>query len=73
MTAQVAVLHVIPGPRGRWLVTEDAGSQGALSEHADASTALLAASRETTARGGGDVLVHDRYHRIHPHHCAASR
>lgn len=70
-TAESAPLHVIPRARGRWAVTERAGSSYVLSEHADASAALRAASHEARSRGCREVLVHDRYFHVHHHHAAA--
>jgi hypothetical protein len=39
-----------------------------VSEHADAHAAAAAARRHAEATGGGDVIVHDRYHHLHRTH-----
>lgn len=70
MPTEPALLHVFPGRRGAWIVVES-DTDAPLSEHHDASAALRAATARAERRGGGDVLVHDRYHHVHPHHCTA--
>jgi hypothetical protein len=72
MPTESTLLHVFPGRRGAWVVAEpDTGEP--LAEHADASAALRDATARAQTRGGGEVLVHDRYHHVHPYHCAAQR
>ena len=52
-------LHVEPR-NGAWVVRSDDRS-APVSEHGDAAEATLAACRT----GAAQVLVHDRYHRVH--------
>jgi hypothetical protein len=67
-----ALLHVAPGRHGDWVVTDDE-TREPLSEHTDATAALRAATARAERAGGGEVLVHDRYHHVHPHRCAGAR
>jgi hypothetical protein len=66
VTSESPTLHVRAATRGGWLVVdEDLDATAPLSEHADVTAALRAARDELRARGGdGEVLVHDRYHRV---------
>jgi hypothetical protein len=58
-------LHVRAASRGGWLVVDEDRETSTLSEHPDATAAERAARDELRARGGdGEVLVHDRYHRV---------
>jgi hypothetical protein len=65
VTTESPTLHVRAASRGGWLVVDEDRDAAPLSEHPDATTALRAARDELLARGGdGEVLVHDRYHRV---------
>jgi hypothetical protein len=61
-----APLHVIPHRLGTWHVQRE-GDQEPLSEHGSETAAELAATRDAA---GADVIVHDRYERVHVAHCA---
>ncbi len=54
-------LHVSPNRRGAWFVRRE-GDREPLSEHTSATEAELAATRDA---GTDDVIVHDRYQRVH--------
>jgi uncharacterized protein DUF2188 len=54
-------LHVLPHRLGTWFVQRE-GDQEPLSEHGNETEAELAATREA---GTGEVIVHDRYERVH--------
>jgi hypothetical protein len=58
--------------RGGWVVVDADHDAGAAPEpeYPDATSAILAASRELSARhGGGELLIHDRYNRVHARRC----
>lgn len=56
-------LHV--EPRGNvWIVRREA-TPTPLSEHPDAGTAMLAAHARAAEISDAQVLIHDRYHRVH--------
>jgi hypothetical protein len=57
-------LHVIPDARSAWRVYESDAAE-ALSVHASATDAELAARSRAEDRGIERVVVHDRYHRTH--------
>jgi hypothetical protein len=71
MPDRSALLHVAPGRHGDWVVSDDKTPEP-LSAHRDATAALRAATARAERAGGGEVLVHDRYHHVRPHRCAAS-
>jgi hypothetical protein len=54
-------LHVTPDRLGTWSVQRE-GDQAALSEHGTATEAERAATEKA---GTADVIVHDRYERVH--------
>jgi hypothetical protein len=54
-------LHVLPHRLGTWFVQRE-GDHEPLSEHGNETEAELAATREA---GTGEVIVHDRYQRVH--------
>jgi hypothetical protein len=54
-------LHVLPHRLGTWYVQRE-GDDEPLSEHGNETEAELAATREA---GTGEVIVHDRYQRVH--------
>jgi Uncharacterized protein conserved in bacteria (DUF2188) len=65
VTSESPTLHVRAASRGGWLVVDEDRDAAPLSEHPDATAALRAGLDELRARGGdGEVLVHDRYHRV---------
>jgi hypothetical protein len=55
------LLHVIPHRLGTWHVQRE-GDQEPLSEHSSETEAELAATHEA---GTAEVVVHDRYERVH--------
>src|SRR3954469_13873244 len=58
-----AEVHVIPAPRAAtWGVYVDA-VPAPLSEHTSETEAESAAKAHLSSRGGGGIVVHDRYHR----------
>ena len=57
-------LHVIPDHVGGWRVQRE-GVDQPLSEHNSATDAESAAVREARDTGTPDVVIHDRYDRIH--------
>jgi hypothetical protein len=62
MTAPV--IHVKCTDTGNWLVhPEDCDEP--ISEHPNETLAELAALEHAAARGNGEVVVHDRYRRVH--------
>ena len=54
-------VHVSPDRLGKWSVQRE-GDHEPLSEHGSETEAELTATRET---GAGEVIVHDRYERVH--------
>jgi len=54
-------LHVLPHRLGTWFVQRE-GDHEPLSEHGTETDAELAATR---VAGTGEVVVHDRYERVH--------
>jgi uncharacterized protein DUF2188 len=60
MTSNPA-LHVRPHPLGTWFVQRE-GDNEPLSEHSSETEAEFAAARYA---GDADVIVHDRYARLH--------
>jgi hypothetical protein len=62
VTTATPTLHVVAASRGGWLVVDE--DRAPLSEHSDASAAVRAAGAELRARDGGELVVHDRYHRV---------
>jgi hypothetical protein len=64
MTSNPA-LHILPHRLGTWFVQRE-GDNEPLSEHSSETEAELAAVRDA---GDADVIVHDRYARLHvaPH------
>jgi hypothetical protein len=57
-------IHVIPHARGSWHVRRE-GEPVALSEHANETEAERAAVRQANLTGAREVIVHDRYGRVH--------
>ena len=57
-------LHVVPDRLGGWHVQRE-GEDRPLSEHTSATDAEGAAVREARDTGSPDVVVHDRYDRVH--------
>jgi hypothetical protein len=58
------LLHVSSDRRGVWRVQAE-GEPRALSEHASETDAERAAARHAAATGAHEIIVHDRYHRVH--------
>jgi len=54
-------LHVLPHRLGTWFVQRE-GDHEPLSEHGSETEAELAATRDADA---AEVIVHDRYARVH--------
>ena len=54
-------LHVLPHRLGTWFVQRE-GDHEPLSEHGSETEAELVATRDA---GAADVIVHDRYERVH--------
>jgi hypothetical protein len=57
-------LHVVPHQRGSWRVQRE-GDEHPLSEHGSETEAERAATRHAAAIGAPEVIVHDRYERVH--------
>lgn len=57
-------LHVVPNRFGRWRVLMD-GQDEPLSEHDSATDAERDALRRASTTGCHEVVVHDRYGRLH--------
>jgi hypothetical protein len=55
-----APLHVVPQQRGAWHVQRE-GDDRPLSEHGTATDA----ERAAIAEGAREIIVHDRYGRLH--------
>jgi hypothetical protein len=60
----VSPLHVVPDRVGGWHVHRE-GEDLPLSDHDSATAAELAALRQADRSGANEVVVHDRYGRIH--------
>lgn len=54
-------VHVLPHRLGTWFVQRE-GDHEPLSEHGSETAAELAATRDA---GAAEVIVHDRYARVH--------
>jgi hypothetical protein len=50
--------------RGVWRVEPEGGDRP-LSEHGSETEAERAAARHAVATGAEEIVVHDRYHRVH--------
>jgi hypothetical protein len=58
-------LHVLPHARGSWRVQRE-GDERPLSEHSSETEAERAATRHAaTAPNAPEIIVHDRYGRLH--------
>ncbi len=57
-------IHVVPHDRGGWCVQCE-GDERPLSEHGSETEAELVATRHAAATGAPEVVVHDRYWRVH--------
>ena len=57
-------VHVIPGRTGVWIV-RGMGDGASASVHTSATEAERAAHRYAYARGATQVVLHDRYARLH--------
>lgn len=57
-------LHVRPDRSGAWHVHAE-GEERPLSRHGNETDAERAATRRAAATGAQNVIVHDRYHRVH--------
>ena len=61
VSGQARCLHVLPRPRGSWIVATAGGD--VLSEHASVTEAEIPGLG--CLREGEELLVFDRYHRCH--------
>ena len=61
---RAAPIHVVPDRVGGWQVQRE-GVDQPLSAHNSATDAESAAVSEARATGRCDIVVHDRYDRIH--------
>ena len=61
-------LHVLPDRVGGWRVVRE-GEDQPLSEHNSETDAEGAAVSEARATDTSEVVVHDRYDRVHPADC----
>jgi hypothetical protein len=59
-----AALHVVPHPLGSWHVQRE-GEDRPLSEHDSETAAELSAVLRAHATDTPEVVVHDRYDRLH--------
>jgi hypothetical protein len=59
-----STIHVEPTSTGRWIVRLD-DERESLSEHESATDAERAARDLAQHEGAEDVLLHDRYARVH--------
>jgi D-aminopeptidase len=57
-------LHIVSDRLGRWQVQRE-GEDQPLSDHESATDAERAAVRQADRSGASEVLVHDRYERVH--------
>ena len=60
----VSPIHVISDDRGTWRVQSE-GAPAPVSRHGSATDAERAAVRQARLTGAPDVIVHDRYDRLH--------
>ena len=58
-------IEVLPDERGAWRVVDESMAGALLSEHASATDAELAAWRYAEVLDADQVIVHDRYNRVH--------
>ena len=57
-------IHVVPHPRGSWSVRYE-GHEQPLSEHNSETDAERAATEHAAVTGADEVIIHDRYGRLH--------
>ncbi len=62
--ARAPVLHVRADGLGIWLVYAE-GEDRSLSRYGSETDAERAATRRAADTGARDIIVHDRYHRVH--------
>jgi hypothetical protein len=58
-------IEILPDERGTWRVVNDAMAGALLSRHESVTDAELAAQRYADAVDADEIVVHDRYHRVH--------
>ena len=61
--SEISAIHVVPGRTGRWSV--HAAQAAPAYVHENATEAQTAAWRMATSHGAQEILVHDRYCRVH--------
>jgi hypothetical protein len=61
--SEISTVHVVPGRTGRWSV--HAAHAAPAYVHENATQAQTAAWRMATSHGAQQILVHDRYCRVH--------
>jgi hypothetical protein len=57
-------IHILCSDTGTWAVHIDPGDDP-VSEHSSETSAEIAALELARSLGGADVVVHDRYRRVH--------
>jgi Uncharacterized protein conserved in bacteria (DUF2188) len=57
-------IHVVPDSLGSWRVQRE-GAEQPLSEHGSETEAESAAAAVARAAGTSEIIVHDRYERVH--------
>jgi hypothetical protein len=58
-------IEILPDERGTWRVVDDSMAGVLLSQHPSVSDAELAAKRYADVMDADEIVVHDRYHRVH--------
>jgi hypothetical protein len=69
----MSCIEVLPDERGAWRVVDESSAGALISEHASATDAELAAWRYAEVLDADEIIVHDRYNRVHVVKCAPPR
>jgi hypothetical protein len=69
----MSCIEVLPDERGAWRVVDESMAGALLSEHASATDAELAAWRHAEVLDADEIIVHDRYNRVHVLKCPPPR